>query len=167
MSRLTKKFDSGFGHNECRDSCMTCCNGASRELAQAMIGKLSHYEDLEEQLEKLYGGKLSLDKVVETVNRVVQNGEEKLDYARILTNAEAEKWEKWKDLEEQGRLIELPCENVYRIMDYGSPDHAFIDSIPIETMPIYDLKHIDNGNIFFSTKEKAKDKLEERRMWNE
>lgn len=49
MSRLTKKFDSGFGHNECRDSCMTCCNGASCELAQAMIGKLSHYEDLEEQ----------------------------------------------------------------------------------------------------------------------
>lgn len=36
-------------------------------------------------------------------------GEEKLDYARILTNAEAEKWDKWKDLEKQGRLIELPC----------------------------------------------------------
>ena len=76
---------------------------------EEMLKKLVHYEDLEEQLEKLYGGKLSLDKVVETVNRVVQNGEEKLDYARILTNAEAEKWDKWKDLEEQGRLIELPC----------------------------------------------------------
>lgn len=36
-------------------------------------------------------------------------GEEKLDYARILTNAEAEKWDKWKDIEKQGRLIELPC----------------------------------------------------------
>lgn len=109
MSRLTKKFDSGFGHNECRDSCMTCCNGASCELAQAIIGKLSHYEDLEEQ----------------------------------------------------GRLIELPCEKVYRIMKYDSPKHAFIDSIPIVMMPIYDLKHIDNGNIFFSTKEKAETKLKE------
>lgn len=71
--------------------------------------KLQHYEDLEEQLEKLYGGKMPLDEVVENLNRVVQNGEEKLDYARILTNAEAEKWDKWKDLEEQGRLLELPC----------------------------------------------------------
>lgn len=35
-------------------------------------------------------------------------GEEKLDYARILTNAEAEKWDKWKDLEKQGRLIVTP-----------------------------------------------------------
>ena len=70
--------------------------------------KLQHYEDLEEQLEELFGGKLPLDKVVETVNRTVQNNEEKLDYARILTNAEAEKWDKWKDLEEQGRLTVIP-----------------------------------------------------------
>ena len=121
--------------------------------------KLQHYEDLEEQLEKLYGGKMPLDEVVENLNRIVQNGEEKLDYARILTNAEAEKWDKWKDLEKQGRLIELPCEKVYRIMNYDSPKYAFIDSIPIEMMLIYDLKHIDNGNIFFSTKEKAEAKL--------
>ena len=120
--------------------------------------KLQHYEDLEEHLEELFGGKMPLDEVVENLNRVVQNGEEKLDYARILTNAEAKKWDKWKDLEEQGRLIELPCENVYRIMDYGSPDHAFIDSIPIETMPIYDLKHIDNGNIFFSYQRRSRSK---------
>ena len=123
--------------------------------------KLQHYEDLEEQLEKLYGGKMPLDEVVENLNRIVQNGEEKLDYARILTNAEAEKWDKWKDLEEQGRLLELPCEKVYRIMNYDSPKYAFIDSIPIEMMLIYDLKHIDNGNIFFSTKEKAEAKLAE------
>ena len=123
--------------------------------------KLQHYEDLEEQLEKLYGGKMSLDEVVENLNRIVQNGEEKLDYARILTNVEAEKWDKWKDLEKQGRLIELPCEKVYRIMNYDSPKYAFIESIPIEMMLIYDLKHIDNGNIFFSTKEKAEAKLAE------
>lgn len=34
---------------------------------------------------------------------------EELEFARILTNGEAEKWDKWKDLEEQGRLLELPC----------------------------------------------------------
>ena len=58
---------------------------------QRCIDKLARYEDLEDQLEKLYGDRLSLDKVVENLNRVVQNGEEKLDLARILTNAEAEK----------------------------------------------------------------------------
>ena len=63
------------------------------------------FEKWEEQLEKLYGGKMPLDKVVENLNRIVQNGEGKLDYTRILTNAEAEKWDKWKDLEKQGRLI--------------------------------------------------------------
>lgn len=67
--------------------------------------KLVHYVDLEEQLEKLYSDRLTLDDVVNNLNRIVQNGEEKLDFARILTNAEAEKWDKWKDLEEQGRLI--------------------------------------------------------------
>lgn len=131
------------------------------EIGYAEADKLAHYEDLEEQLEKLYGGKMPLDEVVENLNRIVQNGEEKLDYARILTNAEAEKWDKCKDLEEQGRLIELPCEKVYRIMNYDSPKYAFIDSIPIVMMPIYELKHIDNGNIFFSTKEKAEAKLKE------
>ena len=44
---MTKQFDSGVGHNECHDSCMTC-NGAPCELAQAMIDKLAYYEDLEE-----------------------------------------------------------------------------------------------------------------------
>lgn len=58
---------------------------------------------------------MPLDEVVENLNRIVQNGEEKLDYARILTNAEAEKWGKWKDLEEQGRLIEvIRCKDCIR-----------------------------------------------------
>lgn len=161
MERLTERFMHGLGVKDCYDSCSVCDVAGCCGLLEDILEKLAHYEDLEEQLEKLYGGKMPLDEVVENLNRIVQNGEEKLDYARILTNAEAEKWDKWKDLEKQGRLIELPCEKVYRIMNYGSPNHAFIDSIPIVMMPIYDLKHIDNGDIFFSTKEKAEAKLAE------
>ena len=157
--RLTKQFMYGLGHKDCYDACSVCDVAGCCGLLEDILEKLAHYEDLEEQLEKLYGGKMSLDEVVENLNRIVQNGEEKLDYARILTNAEAEKWDKWKDLEEQGRLLELPCEKVYSIMNYDSTKYAFIDSIPIEMMLIYDLKHIDNGNIFFSTKEKAEAKL--------
>ena len=161
MERLTERFMHGLGVKDCYDSCSVCDVAGCCGLLEDILEKLAHYEDLEEQLEKLYGGKMSLDEVVENLNRIVQNGGEKLDYARILTNAEAEKWDKWKDLEKQGRLIELPCEKVYRIMNYDSPKYAFIDSIPIEMMLIYDLKHIDNGNIFFSTKEKAEAKLAE------
>lgn len=109
MKRLTKQFMYGLGHKDCYDACSVCDVAECCDSLEEMLEKLAHFEDLEEQLEKLYGGKMPLDEVVENLNRIVQNGEEKLDYARILTNAEAEKWDKWKDLEEQGRLIELPC----------------------------------------------------------
>ena len=109
MERLTERFMHGLGVKDCYDSCSVCDVARCCGLLEDILEKLAHYEDLEEQLEKLYGGKMPLDEVVKNLNRIVQNGEEKLDYARILTNAEAEKWDKWKDLEEQGRLIELPC----------------------------------------------------------
>lgn len=86
------------------DDCIKC--GREHEQLAEWLEELKCYKDLEDQLEKLYGDRLSLDKVVENLNRVVQNGEEKLDYARILTNAEAEKWDRWKSLEDQGRLVE-------------------------------------------------------------
>ena len=109
MERLTERFMHGLGVKDCYNSCSVCDVAGCCGLLEDILEKLAHYEDLEEQLEKLYGDKMPLDEVVENLNRVVQNGEEKLDYARILTNAEAEKWDKWKDLEEQGRLLELPC----------------------------------------------------------
>ena len=109
MERLTERFMHGLGVKDCYDSCSVCDVAGCCGLLEDILEKLAHYEDLEEQLEKLYGGKMPLDEVVENLNRIVQNGEEKLDYARILTNAEAERWDKWKDLEEQGRLLELPC----------------------------------------------------------
>ena len=92
----------------------------------------------------------------EELDKCIECGKEHEQLAGWL-----EELQRYKDLEEQGRLIELPCEKVYCIINYNSPKYAFIDSIPIETMLIYDLKHIDNRNIFFSTKEKAEAKLEE------
>ena len=93
------------------------CAEEHEQLAE-WLEELKRYKDLEEQLEKLYDGKMPLGKVVENLNRIVQNGEEKLDYARILTNAEAEKWDKWKDLEEQGRLAEvIRCKDCIRYGD--------------------------------------------------
>ena len=128
------------------------------EIGYAEADKLAHYEDLEEQLEKLYGGKMPLEEVVENLNRIVQSGEEKLDYARILTNVEAEKWDKWKDLEEQGRLIELPClpnEEVWLSNKrFGTHKMMYASREAI-------VRAIEAGNAIGYTKEAAEAKLKE------
>ena len=133
-------------------------NEVYRSSLSDALRKLAHYEDLEEQLEKLYGGKMPLDEVVENLNRIVQSGEEKLDYARILTNAEAEKWDKWKDLEEQGRLIELPClpnEEVWLSNKrFGTHKMMYASREAI-------VRAIEAGNAIGYTKEAAKAKLKE------
>lgn len=132
--------------------------GREHEQLAGWLEELQRYEDLEEQLEKLYGGKMPLDEVVETLNRVIQNGEEKLDYARILTNAEAEKWDKWKELEEQGKLIELPClpnEEVWLSNKrFGTHKMMYASREAI-------VRAIEAGNAIGYTKEAAEAKLKE------
>ena len=174
MKRLTRQFMYGLGHKDCCDACSVCDVAGCCDSLEEMLEKLAHYEHLEEQLEKLYGGKMPLDEVVENLNRIVQNGEEKLDYARILTNAEAEKWDKYKDLEEHSRLIELPCavgDAVWTI----DPDITFIDDFKVTDIDImkegiaicnhylgYSCDVNDFGKTVFLTKEEAEAKLKER-----
>ena len=165
MSRLTKWFaDSDeYGHNSCFGGCESC-NGVLCGNALEMIKKLAHYEDLEDQLEELYGGRLSLDNVVDNLNRIVQNGEEKLDFARILTNDEAEKWDHWKALEEQGRLIELPCKVGDTVWFIAYNGMHFWDGKPlheVETTKFYLSLLEQIGTTVFLTKEEAEEKLAE------
>ena len=134
------------------------------EIGYGEADKLAHYEDLEEQLEKLYGGKMPLDEVVENLNRIVQNGEEKLDYARILTNAEAEKWDKWKDLEKQGRLIELPCavgDKVYSIHSAGLIHAVIAETYADAFFLMLSVAEGRFGKTVFLTKEEAEARLKE------
>lgn len=89
-----------------------------------LIEKLGKYEDLEERLNKVYGdcGGLLL-RVVETLEKHpcidVANNTLK---ARLLTDEDVDKWEEYKQLEEQGRLVKLPCKvgnTVWQIMVVG------------------------------------------------
>ena len=141
------------------------CAEEHEQLAE-WLEELKCYKDLEDQLEKLYGDRLSLDKVVENLNRVVQNGEEKLDYARILTNAEAEKWDRWKYLEEQGRLVELPCkvgDYVYKIHNNDWKQFLRGGGMKLEIIKsVFTYKDIPCiGTLVFLTKEEAEAKLAE------
>ena len=137
-----------------------------------IIEKLAHYEDLEERIEKLFDGKISLNEAVEEIEKKV-HGEEVFRYSRILTNAEAEKWDKWLDLEEQGRLIELPCkvgDTVYVIYDRKQiKEHMASRFLFVNDNELYIKIRTNRGGFkttlykgnAFITKEEALAKLEE------
>ena len=70
----------------------------------------------------------------------------------------------YEDLEEQGRLVILPCKYVYYIVDINNPKYAMIMKRHIRELAIYEIKNIDKENCrYFSTEEKAETKLKELR----
>lgn len=66
----------------------------------------------------------------------------------------------YEDLEEQGRLVILPCKYVYYIVDINNPKYAMVTKRPIRELAVYEIEDIDKENCkYFSTKEKAEAKL--------
>lgn len=75
------------------------------------ITKLAEYEDLEERLRTLYG---ECDRLLEMVVEHLEHHEnvdipEPVFKARLLTDETVDKWEEIKRLDEQGKLLKLPC----------------------------------------------------------
>lgn len=74
----------------------------------------------------------------------------------------------YEDLEEQDRLVKLPCKYVYYIVDINNPRYAKVAKRFIKVLAIYEIENIDKENCkYFSTKEKAKAKLKELRCNND
>lgn len=70
----------------------------------------------------------------------------------------------YEDLEEQDRLVKLPCKYVWRIVNKKSPKYAFTIKSPITELAIYEIEDIDKENCkYFSTEEKAEARLKELR----
>ena len=87
----------------------------------------------------------------------------KCDNCEIMTSV-CEKLGDYEDLEEQGRLVILPCKYVYFIVDINNPKYAAVMKRPIRELAIYEIDGIDkSGCKYFSTKEKAEAKLKELR----
>lgn len=79
-----------------------------------------------------------------------------------------EKSKEYQQLEEQGRLVILPCKYVYYIVDINSPRYAMVMKRPIRELAIYEIEDIDKENCkYFSTEEKAEARLKELRGSNE
>ena len=78
------------------------------------IKKLVDYEDLEERLHKIFGEEstFSIADVIDALEMKLSEPDKKHPVnARILTYEEANKWQEYKDLEEQGLLVRLPANN--------------------------------------------------------
>lgn len=75
-----------------------------------------------------------------------------------------EKSKEYQHLEEQDRLVKLPCKDVYFVIDINNPKYAMVMKRPIRELAIYEIEDIDKKNCkYFSTKEKAEAKLKELR----
>ena len=77
----------------------------SEEGVDKVVQKLGEYEDLEDRLNGI-----SVKQVVQGFIKTVETQTcEGYEHGRILTNAEADKWNEYKQLEKQGLLLRLPC----------------------------------------------------------
>ena len=85
----------------------------------------------------------------------------KCDNCEIMTSV-CEKLGKYEDLEEQGRLVILPCKDVYFIVDAKTPKYALVMKRSVRDLAIYEIEKVDKKNCkYFSTKEKAEARLKE------
>ncbi len=161
----------------------------SGEYLYPAIEKLAAYEDLEERLHKIFGEEstFSLTDVIDTLEMELSEPDKKHPVnARILTYEEANKWQEYKDLEEQGLLVRLP-DDLNRVLyqvnyrwtqctEYGEENNKCeiydckceCDSRKEYYIAEIDLQYIPIGNYYdrlgkflFLTREEAEKKLEE------
>lgn len=134
--------------------------------------KLCDYEDLEERLHKIFGEEstFSLADVIDTLETKLSEPDKKHPVnARILTYEEANKWEEYKDLEEQGLLVRLPCKvgDLVFIIDEENICRRKVKSIKILSAAIEIstsdiIFHKESfGETVFLTREEVEKKLKE------
>lgn len=122
--------------------------------------------------------RLTIDEIIEHCDRKTRMYEKACDIKYLETtmnNSTKKYWEHkqvaeylrkfkdYEDLEEQGRLIKLPCKDVYYIVDKNNPKYATVMSKCIRDLAVYEIENIDIDGRYFSTKEKAEAKLKELR----
>jgi hypothetical protein len=152
----------------------------SGEYLYPAIEKLAAYEDLEERLHKIFGEEstFSIADVIDALEMKLSEPDKKHPVnARILTYEEANKWQEYKDLEEQGLLVRLLCkvgDTAFRINKGAKNPIIELTVTQIDiTRRSYNLEVIDRdcgelmyfkkdiGNSIFLTREEAEKKLEE------
>lgn len=172
MERLTERELNNVGtvyycecfFKDCDGYCSSCVLQYEADM------KLKEYEDLEEQLESVYG---ECDGLLEkAVEHLVRHEGIEIGSpfkARLLTDEDVDKWQEYKQLEEQGLLLKLPCkvgDKIYHIED-GDIYEFKTTSIEVRRengeyifcIAFMDYKAEDFGKIVFLTKEDAEEAL--------
>ena len=183
MERLTESNPSWIDDELWERACEPDC-----EEIDAVYRKLKDYEDLEERLNKVYGDcdglLLSVIEALEKHSSIdIAN---KTLKSRLLTDEDVDKWEEYKQLEEQGRLVKLPCkvgDVVYfahhdRVISsevFSAKYHAEAENhgvfirerltIDVEGVPA-EIDFCDIGKRVFLTRDEAEAKLKELRNDN-
>lgn len=132
--------------------------------------KLKDYEDLEE----LIG--IPLEELAKIFRQHIPDGCQNPKKAIVLTDGDVDKWRKYKDLEEQGRLIKLPCKvgtKVYNITWWDNAQEKVVvkgksyyrtvhkHKVTKSTFSYLDIDEF--GKTVFLTKAEAEAKLKELR----
>lgn len=91
----------------------------SQEVAE--YHRLTEYEKLQDKLDEHFGGHIELEMIVNAIIEYDKQfaRDEKLADAMLITNDSVRKYREWKSLEEQGKLLKLPCavgDTVYQII---------------------------------------------------
>lgn len=167
MERLTKKNGNGNYHYP---KCLERCGGLETpekcyecDFDYAVCKKLGEYEELENRLNKVYGDCDGLlTRVVEMLEKHpcidIPNNTSK---SQLLTDEDVDKWDEYNRLEEQGRLLKLPCrigDDVYYILGIPYEMPCTIDKCTFELSDINEI-----GKTLFLTKSEAEEKLKELR----
>ena len=79
-----------------------------------------------------------------------------IDWKNDCVNKLAE----YETAEEEGRLVVLPCEVAWYIVNKGTP-YAMIMPVSINILRLIEIRNIDIDGIYYSTHEKAEKALKE------
>ena len=82
------------------------------------------------------------------------------DKRQLWSNKCIEKLKEYETAEEEGRLVVLPCEVAWYIVNKGTP-YAMIMPVSINILRLIEIRNIDIDGIYYSTHEKAEKALKE------
>lgn len=159
MKRLTVKKDGKY----------TVKTASSIPL---IINRLAEYENTEEQIANKFAGCIDMKTILDSFCAFydMQETNEELAQCTLLTNEDVMKYRQWKDAEEQGLLLRLPCkvgDTIY-LVDFEEKtfDEATVNSIEIDTRDNrvlinsdYEIGTWSEDNHVFYSKEEAEQAL--------
>ena len=137
MERLTMTSNKG-GVAFTFDLDITCKPSEAQKILK-LAQKLKEYEDIEEQITKKFAGCIDMKTILDSFCAFydMQETNEDLAQCTLLTNEDVLKYRQWKEAEEQGLLLRLPCkvgDTIY-LVDFEEKtfDEATVNSIEIDT----------------------------------